>query len=251
MNSEEQSQFDKDYNRHVKLLKLQGKAPKTVKSYSHAVRRVSKHFDCHLKELTPDQLQDYFAQLVETHSWSTVKIERIGLQFFWRHVLKKDWKWIDIVKPPQVKTIPDILSVSEIERLIAATRKLRYRVFLLVVYSMGLRLNEALSLQVSDIDAERGLIHIRRGKGAKDRMLPLPDLTLTALRKLWTKHRHPYLLFPNPVGSPERIQQAKTHMNQGGAQQAMKRVVEECGIKKKSQFIIYATAGPLTFLNAA
>jgi len=98
---------------------------------------------------------------------------------------------------------------------------------------MGLRLNEALSLQISDIDAERGLIHIRRGKGAKDRMLPLPDLTLTALRKLWTKHRHPYLLFPNPVGSPERIQQAKTHMNQGGAQQAMKRVVEECGIKKK------------------
>jgi hypothetical protein len=64
MNSEEQFQFDKDYNRHVKLLKLQGKAPKTVKSYSHAVRRVSKHFDCHLKELTPDQLQDYFAQLV-------------------------------------------------------------------------------------------------------------------------------------------------------------------------------------------
>ena len=251
MNNKEQSRFDKDYKRHVKLLKLQGKAPKTVKSYSHAVRRVSKHFDCHLDELTPEQLQDYFAELVETHSWSTVKIERIGLQFFWRHVLKKDWKWIDIVKPPQVKSIPDILTISEIERLIAATRKLRYRVFLFVVYSMGLRLNEALSLQISDIDAERGLIHIRRGKGAKDRMLPLPDLALRALRTLWTKHRHPYLLFPNPVGSRERIQQAKTHMDQGGAQQAMRRVVEECGIKKKSQFIIYAIAGPLIFLNVA
>ena len=251
MNNEQQSQFDKDYNRHVKLLKLQGKAPKTVKSYSHAVRRVSQHFDCHLNELTPEQLQDYFAQLVETHSWSTVKIERIGLQFFWRHVLKKDWQWIDIVKPPQVKTIPDILTVSEIERLIAATRKLRYRVFLLTVYSMGLRLEEALSIQVSDIDAERHLLHIRRGKGAKDRMLPLPDLTLKALRILWTKHRHPYLLFPNPVGSLERIQQAKTHMDKGGAWQAMRRVVEECGIKKKSQFIIYAIAGPLIFLNVA
>jgi len=112
-------------------------------------------------------------------------------------------------------------------------------VFLLVVYSMGLRLDEALSLQVSDIDADRSMIHIRRGKGAKDRMLPLPDLTLKALRTLWTKHRHPYLLFPNPVGSPERIAQAKTHMDKGGAQQAMKRVVEECGIKKKCQFIIY------------
>ncbi len=250
MNSEQQSRFDKDYEQHVKLLKLQGKAAKTIKSYSHAVRRVSKHFDCHLDELTPEQLQDYFAQLVETHSWSTVKIERIGLQFFWRHVLKKDWKWIDIVKPPQVKTIPDILTLSEIERLIAATRKLRYRVFLLVVYSMGLRLNEALSLQVSDIDAERALVHVRRGKGVKDRMVPLPDLTLKALRTLWTKHRHPDLLFPNPVGSPERIAQAKTHRDQGGAQQAMRRVVEECHIKKKCPFTIFATAGPRTFLNA-
>lgn len=155
MNNEQQSCFDKDYKRHVKLLKLQGKAPKTIQSYSHAVRRVSQHFDCHLKELTPEQLQDYFAQLVETHSWSTVKIERIGLHFFWRHVLKKDWQWIDIVKPPQVKTIPDILTVSEIERLIAATRKLRYRVFLLVVYSMGLRLNEAFIMLIYLSEIER------------------------------------------------------------------------------------------------
>lgn len=63
---------------------------------------------------------------------------------------------------------------------------------------MGLRLNEALSLQVSDIDAQRGLVHLRRGKGVKDRMVPLPDLTLKALRTFWTKHRHPDLLFPNP-----------------------------------------------------
>ena len=95
------------------------------------------------------------------------------------------------------------------------------------------------------------MVHIRRGKGAKDRMLPLPDLTLQALRALWRKHRHPYLLFPNPAGSPECITQATTHMNQVGAQQAMKRVVEECGIKKKFQSIIYAIAGPLTFLNVA
>ncbi len=69
----------------------------------------------------------------------------------WRHVLKRDWQWIDIIKPPKVKTIPDILTPSEIERLLAATRKLRYRMFLLVTYSMGLRLEEALCLQVGDI----------------------------------------------------------------------------------------------------
>ncbi len=232
MNSEEQSQFDKDYKRHVKLLKLQGKAEKTVKAYSHAVRRVSQHFNCHLKELTPEQLQDYFEQLVETHSWSTVKIERIGLQFFWRHILKKDWQWIDIVKPPKVKSIPDILTPSEIERIITHTNKLRYQVYLLTVYSMGLRLQEALSLQVSDIDSERQLVHIRRGKGAKDRMVPLPELTLKALRTYWATHRHPDLLFPNATGKKEKYCLAESHMDSGGVHHAMRRVVEECGIKK-------------------
>jgi len=218
------------YQRHVQSLILQGKAKKIVDSYSRAIRRVSDHFNCCLGEVTIEQLKDYFAGLVISHSWSTVKIDRLGLQFYWKHTLHKEWDWINIVKPPKVKTIPDILILSEIERLIAATRKLRYRVFLLTTYSMGLRLEEALSLEVSDIDAERHLVHIRRGKGAKDRMVPLPDLTLKALRALWSKHRHPRLLFPNARGSKETYCLAETHMDRGGAQQAMKRVVEECGI---------------------
>lgn len=109
---------------------------------------------------------------------------------------------------------------------------LRYSVFILLTYSLGLRLDEALTLQVRDIDAERKLVHIRRGKGHKDRLLPLPDLTLHALRVLWSKHRHPTLLFPNPVGKPETIQQAKNHMDRGGAQNAMRAVVKDCKIKK-------------------
>ncbi len=251
MNKNEKICFDKHYQQLLKCLKLQGKAGKTIDAYSRAVRRVVQHFDCLPEDLTPDNLKDYFAALVESHSWSTVKIDRLGLQFYWRHILNKDWQWIDIVKPPKVKTIPDILTPSEIERLIAATRKLRYRVFLLTTYSMGLRLEETLSLQISDVDAERELVHIRRGKGHKDRMVPLPDLTLKALRALWLKHRHPNLLFPNPTGSAQRIQQATSHMDRGGAQNAMKAVVKECGIKKKSRYTTCAIAMQLTYLNAA
>ncbi len=62
--------------------------------------------------------------------------------------------------------------------------------------------------------------------------MPLPDLTLQGLRELWSKHRHPKLLFPNATGSLETIQKATTHMDRGGAQKAMKTVVNECGIKK-------------------
>ena len=232
MKKSEVNRFNKLYKHHQQSLKLQGKAKKTIDAYSRAVRRVRDYFDCCPDKLQPEQLEVYFADLVESHSWSTVKIDRNGLQFFWKYVLKIDWKWVDIVKPPIVKTIPDILTPAEIEQLIGATRKLRYRVFLLTTYSMGLRLGETLSLQVGDIDADRKQIHIRRGKGHKDRLVPLPDLTLSGLRELWSRHRHPKLIFPNATGSIKKIRKAKTHMDRGGAQKAMKVVVKECGIKK-------------------
>jgi integrase/recombinase XerD len=247
----EANRFKKLYQQHLRSLKLQGKSQKTIDAYSRAVRRISEHFDCCPDQLTPDQLETYFADLVDTHSWSTVKIDRNGLQFFWRHVLKRDWQWLNIIKPPKIHTIPDILTPAEIERLIGKTRKLRYRVYLLTTYSIGLRLEEALSLQVGDIDAARKRVHIHRGKGHKDRMVPLPDLTLLALRELWTRHHHPKLIFPNAKGSVKTIQQATTHMDRGGTQKAMKTVVAECGIKKKSPSTPFATAWPLTFLNAA
>lgn len=239
------------YERHLKLLKLQGKSKSTIDAYSRAVRRIRDRYDCCPDKLTKDQLENYFSDLIETHSWSTVKIDRLGLMFFWKHVLELDWQWLNIVKPPKIKSIPDILTPTEIERLVCATKKLRYQVFLLATYAMGLRLTEALSLEVGDIDSERKLIHIRRGKGHKDRMVPLPDRTLQALRILWSKHRHPTLIFPNARGSMKTIQQANTHMNIGGTQNAMKVVVRECNIKKKSLFTLCAIHSQLTSLNAA
>ncbi len=232
MTPTETNRFNGLYQRHLRLLKLQGKSQKTIDAYSRAVRRIRDDFDCYPDQLTPEQLEIYFAELVETHSWSTVKVDRNGLQFYWRYVLKRDWQWVNIIKPPKIHTIPDILTPVEIEQLIGATRKLRYRVFLLTTYSMGLRLQEALSLQAGDIDAGRNRVHIRRGKGHKDRLVPLPDLTLSALRVLWSRHHHPELIFPNATGSVKTIQQATTHMERGGAQKAMKVVVTKCGIKK-------------------
>jgi len=236
MKKAETNRFNELYQRHLRFLKLQGKSQKTIEAYARAVRRISEYFDCCPDKLTLKQREQYFSDLVISHSWSTVKIDRNGLQFFWKHVLKKDWEWLNIIKAPKVRSLPDILTVNEIEQMIGATRKLRYRVFLLATYSMGLRLAETLSLQVGDIDAQRKLVHIRRGKGHKDRFVPLPDLTCEALRALWRKHRNPCWLFPNAVGSPERIRRATTHMDRGGTQAAMKAVVEQCGIKKKSRF---------------
>ena len=251
MEPTELNRFNELYQRHLRLLKLQGKSDKTIDAYSRAVRRIREYFDCCPDQLTLEQRELYFAQLVESHSWSTVKVDRNGLQFFWKHVLKRDWQWVKIVKIPKVRSLPDILTTSEVEHLIGATRKLRYRVYLLATYSMGLRLSETLALQVGDIDPNRKQVHIRRGKGNKDRFVPLPDLTYQALRALWCKHRNPSWLFPNAVGSPGRIRSATTHMARGGAQTAIKAVVTQCGIKKKSQFTHCATVLPPIYLNRA
>lgn len=251
MNKAEIKRFESLYERHLQKLTLQGKSPKTIDAYGRAVRRLVQYFGRCPDKISVPELEDYFAKLVEGYSWSTVKLDRLGLMFFWKHVLEADWQWLDIVKPPKVKTIPDILSREEVGRIISGCRELRYHVFLLTTYSMGLRLEEALSLQVGDIDSGQMKVHIRRGKGHKDRLVPLPQRTLEALRLFWCEHQHANLLFPNYRGSMETIQRSTTHMNTGGTQQAMKAVVTSCGIKKKSLSTVSATVLLLICLNPA
>jgi site-specific recombinase XerD len=251
MNTKEQAHFDALYARHLRSLKLRGMSAATIDSYCRAVRRVSKYFDCSPDHLTTEQLEVYFAELIESHSWSTVKIDRCGLQFFWKYVLKTDWQWLTIIKIPTVKTLPDVLTQSELKQILLATRKLRYRVFLLTTYSMGLRLGETLALQVGDIDAQRKQVHIRRGKGHVDRLVPLPEITHRALQRLWYKHRNPCWLFPSATGSMDRVAHATKPMDRGGVQSAMKSVVNECGIKKKSRFRHFDTATPPICLSRA
>jgi len=182
MNKAQQTKFDELYQKHVNALRRQGKAENTIDSYSRALRRITEFFDVCPDKLTQDHLLTYFDSLIKTHSWSTVKIDRNGLQFFYKYILKKTWRWVDIVKPPQKKILPDILTLKEIERLINGTRELRYQTFILVAFSMGLRIHETLNLKVGDIDAERMKVHIRLGKGKKDRFITLPKQILLVLR---------------------------------------------------------------------
>ncbi|NAW65048.1 site-specific integrase [Photobacterium halotolerans] len=225
MNAQQQRHFDALYQQHLDNLILQGKRPATVDVYSRAVRRVSAFFDCPPDTLTTEQLRAYFRQLIHTHSWSTVKLDRNGLQFFYRYTLNKQWTWLNIVKPPQVRRLPDLLTPHEVGLLITMTRQPRYQVFFFTLYSLGLRLGEGLNLTTTDIDAHTMQVHVREGKGGKDRRVPLPERTLAAMRRHWRSHRHPQWLFPG-IGTTEP-------MDRGGVQKAMKQVCRECGISKR------------------
>jgi len=232
MNNAQKKRYQSLYEQHINALKRQGKSESTIDVYARAVRRVTAFFDRCPDKLTVDDLKTFFSSLVKTHSWSTVKVDRNGLQFFYKHVLDKKWVWVDIVKPPTVKRLPDILTPDEITRLINSTKEARYQTYILTVYSMGLRLGEALNLKVGDIDSQLMRIHLREAKGKKDRYVTLPMCTLQALRKYWATHRHPQFIFPAGKNAAERCQ-AKGHMDRGGVQKSFQVIVQQCGIHKQ------------------
>ena len=238
--------FDRQYQSHLKHLRLKGLQPKTIEAYSRAIRRIGDHFDHRIDHLTEPQLTTYFTELLGTHSWSAVKLDLYGLKFYYQHVLKKPWVAPGLIKPPKSQRLPDIVTVDEARRIFAATRVLSYRVFFFTLYSLGLRLGEGLRLQVGDIDAVRARVHVRDAKGNRDRFVPLPTATHYLLRRFWATHRNPVLLFPNRHRGLAGAASATTALDRGGVQTTLHKVITTCGLKKTSPRTVCATAMPPT-----
>ena len=226
-------QFNKYYSTHCKYLRLQGLQPKTIEAYSRAVRRIGNYFDSQLDNLTREQLLDYFNDLLESHSWSAVKLDLYGLKFFYTNVLQKTWDDIPLIKPPKTIRIPDIVTPEEANQLFNATNKLSYKVFFYTIYSLGLRLGEGIKLKVGDIDSTHMRVHIRNAKGNKDRLVPLPKNTLHILRDFWQLHQHPEFLFPSRKRGFKNARLVDRPLDRSGIQTAIKTVVNQIGLKKK------------------
>ncbi|MCK7497810.1 MAG: site-specific integrase [Comamonadaceae bacterium] len=143
---------------------LKGLQPKTIEAYARGIRRLGEYFDHRIDALSGEQLSRYFTDLLDTHSWSSVKLDLYAYKFYTEHVLARPWQMPALVKPPKTQRLPDIVTVDEAARLFARTRCLSYRVFFFALYSMGLRLGEGLALQVGDIDAARMRVHVRDAK---------------------------------------------------------------------------------------
>nr|WP_031435092.1 site-specific integrase [Methylomarinum vadi] len=236
--------FKQNYQSHLKHLKLKGLQPKTIEAYARAIRRIGQYFNEDINALTEQQLTDYFTDLLESHSWSAVKLDLYGLKFYYTHVLRKPWVAPQLVKPPKAQRLPDIVTVDEARCIFQSTRILSYRVFFFTLYSLGLRLGEGLRLEVGDIDAGRQRVHIRDAKGNKDRLVPLPAATLDLLRRFWQVHRHPVMLFPNRHGGLKGAQRAQSPLDRGGVQKALRQVAQDCGLKKRLPRTVCGIAMP-------
>ena len=125
-----------------------------------------------------------------------------------------------------------VLSAAEVGRILSCVHQPRYRVCLATIYACGLRLQEGVYLQVGDIDGERHLLHLRHGKGNKDRYVPLPERSLELLRAYWRSHRDPVWLFPALPWARRAFAPVTGPMSVDGVQRAFKAALRESGIAK-------------------
>jgi site-specific recombinase XerD len=220
--------------RMLQDLQLAGLSERTQEAYLRAVRQLADHFHTPPDRLSEHQLRDYLLHLKNDKKFASASlvVAYSGIKFFSSHTTPRDWPTLRRLRVRKEKRLPDVLSVDEVRRLIAAVRTPHNRAYFWTVYSLGLRLEEGLHLQVGDIDSERMMVHVHRGKGAKDRYVPLPGRTLTVLREYWATHRHPEWLFPARGRDGPQSATADQPMTRSSVQKAMSRVVQELEFKK-------------------
>ena len=223
------------YQHMVNTLQLNGKGERTQQAYTRSVRMLSQFYDKTPDLVSESELQEYFLHRKNVNRWSpkTMRICYCGIRFFFVHVLQRNWHLFEILRAKSEARLPAILSPEEVRAILRCVRTPRNHAFLSTVYACGLRLQEAQSLEVSDIDSQRMMIHVHRGKGAKDRFVPLPRATLTILRAHWRSHRHPRLLFPACGRDGRSAATATTPMAKSSVQGAFRHATRAAGVAKR------------------
>lgn len=181
-------------------LQLKGLAQRTVQMYVRAVVQLSNHFQKSPEQISDEELRRYFLYNKNIRQWSRVAstISLCGIKYFYTLTLQRPWTSLKFVRPQKEKQLPVILSRKEVKSILDHVSYPHHRACLKVIYSLGLRIGEGTNLQVSDVDSDRMFIHIHRGKGNKDRYIPLPQRTLQILRAFYKMHRNPIWIFPAP-----------------------------------------------------
>src|SRR5215471_12652393 len=215
----------------IAALHLSGKSERPQVSDVREVRLLAQFYHKAPDRISDQELQPYclHRKNVDGLAPASMRICYSGLRFFYPHVLQRDWSTLALLRAQTAHHLPAVLSVEEVRRLLAAATPCHNHVYFTTVYSLGLRLHEALFLQVSDIDGQRFQVHVHRGKGAKDRYVPLPAETLILLRTYWKTHRHPTWLFPATGRDHLQGPTAASPMSRSSVQGAFRKAKQRAG----------------------
>jgi integrase len=183
--------------RFIDDLRLRNYARRTIDTYVSRIVAFANHFGRWPDLLGPDEVRAFQLHVLERRvSWSSFNQAVCALRFLYGITLGRPEQLPLIPYGKWPKTLPSVLSPDEVLRLLNAAAPGRDRVLLQVAYGCGLRWSELLHLKVGDIDSARMVIHLRQGKGAKDRLVPLSLRLLEELRAYWRRCRPGTWLFP-------------------------------------------------------
>jgi integrase/recombinase XerD len=184
--------------RMIRELQLHRKSPRTVEAYVAAVAQLATHYGRSPEKISPEEIRDFLHHLITTRklAYSSVNQKLAGIRFFWHEVLRHTK--LDLRVPAKRSgRLPEAFSRNEIARLIDAATSAKHRALMMTCYASGLRVSELVHLRVEDIHSQRMLIHVRQGKGHKDRYTLLSERLLDELRAYWRATRPQPWLFLN------------------------------------------------------
>lgn len=218
--------------RMLEDLRRRNYSPDTIRGYIRAVKDFAEYFGRSPEHLGGEELRRYQLYLLYEKKLALGTVENCisALRFLYKKTLKRrDLAFDDLPFPKQPHTLPTILSQDEVTRLIEAAANRMHRTLLILLYATGMRRSEAALLKVSDIDSQRMVIHIHRGKGLRDRDVPLTPKLLEVLRDYWRWKKPRVYLFPSKMGdrSIEQPISDKTVWN------ACRAAATRAGIAKK------------------
>lgn len=216
--------------RFTQTLKLRSLAPATREEYLRFVRKLAAQHGGDPADLDEAQVRAHLLRLKEErhYSPSSMRTAVSAMRAFFGLHLGRDWKLFDLVRSPSAKTLPVVLTREEVARFFSVLREPRFKTVFRLIYACGLRIGEAVRLEVRDL-REPGRLHIREAKGNKDRYVPLPEAMREELRAFWKTHRHPKWIFPG-VGRGWKDQSINSGPSRSAALAKLAHAVEPMGV---------------------
>jgi site-specific recombinase XerD len=215
-------------------LRLRGLSEATQRAYLIAVKGLAAYYQKSPDLITEAEIRCYllYLQTEKQVAHKTFIVYLCGIKFFFKYTLGRPCQTLEMARGKRAQKLPVVLSVAEVQQLLACVRHPRYRACLSTIYACGLRISEGVRLQVEDIDSQRMLLWVRQGKGSKDRSVPLPERTLELLRDYWSQHQHPRWIFPTAHGKQQPSPLARKHITPQIVRMVFQAVLRESGIQK-------------------
>ncbi len=213
--------------RMLQDMTLNGLSGNTQKRYIKSVRKLSRYYKRSPEQISEEEVRDFIIYLIKESGLApdTIRVTFYGIKFFYQKTLGLEWKIFGVIRLPQSKHLPVVLTFEEIQMILSHIRHPTYLMALTLIYACGLRISECLNLRVENIDSKRMVVKVK-GKGNKERYVPLPGHVLLLLRQYWRLNRlRPWLFQSQKTGKP---------IMTGSLQSAFRDARQKAGISKKA-----------------